>query len=198
MSKNNLSIGFTIVFFSQLLDIVIKSIGTVLFQNEVGFIYNIAISVTTIIEIVGIIIAKKQYEKAKRAIPILIVQIVAIMALQLLNTYGDIYSNGAIGCAEIIFDSVSILTIISIVKEVHEEQNLPVKFMKTTSLVVVINTVLGMLATLWSNALVEGDMSANVVITILIFLALFTEIMSYILFLIVIFKAIKLKNVAVA
>ena len=70
--------------------------------------------------------------------------------------------------------------------------------MKTTSLVVVINTVLGMLATLWSNALVEGDMSANVVITILIFLALFTEIMSYILFLIVIFKAIKLKNVAVA
>ncbi|MBE5898415.1 MAG: hypothetical protein E7279_02330 [Lachnospiraceae bacterium] len=198
MSKNYLSIGFTIVFFSQLLDIVIKSIGTVLFQNEVGFIYNIAISVTTIIEIVGIIIAKKQYEKAKRAIPILIVQIVAIMALQLLNTYGDIYSNGAIGCAEIIFDSVSILTIISIVKEVHEEQDLPVKFMKTTSLVVVINTVLGMLATLWSNALVEGDMSANVVITILIFLALFTEIMSYILFLIVIFKAIKLKNVAVA
>ena len=92
MSKNYLSIGFTIVFFSQLLDIVIKSIGTVLFQNEVGFIYNIAISVTTIIEIVGIIIAKKQYEKAKRAIPILIVQIVAIMALQLLNTYGDIYS----------------------------------------------------------------------------------------------------------
>ncbi len=198
MSKNYLSIGFTIVFFSQLLDIVIKSIGTVLFQNEVGFIYNIAISVTTIIEIVGIIIAKKQYEKAKRAIPILIVQIVAIMALQLLNTYGDIYSNGAIGCAEIIFDSVSILTIISIVKEVHEEQDLPVKFMKTTSLVVVINTVLGMLATLWSNALVEGDMSANVVVTILIFLALFTEIMSYILFLIVIFKAIKLKNVAVA
>jgi len=198
LSKNYLSIGFTIVFFSQLLDIVIKSIGTVLFQNEVGFIYNIAISVTTIIEIVGIIIAKKQYEKAKRAIPILIVQIVAIMALQLLNTYGDIYSNGAIGCAEIIFDSVSILTIISIVKEVHEEQDLPVKFMKTTSLVVVINTVLGMLATLWSNALVEGDMSANVVITILIFLALFTEIMSYILFLIVIFKAIKLKNVAVA
>lgn len=198
MSKNYLSIGFTIVFFSQLLDIVIKSIGTVLFQNEVGFIYNIAISVTTIIEIVGIIIAKKQYEKAKRAIPILIVQIVAIMALQLLNTYGDIYSDGAIGCAEIIFDSVSILTIISIVKEVHEEQDLPVKFMKTTSLVVVINTVLGMLATLWSNALVEGDMSANVVITILIFLALFTEIMSYILFLIVIFKAIKLKNVAVA
>ena len=198
MSKNYLSIGFTIVFFSQLLDIVIKSIGTVLFQNEVGFIYNIAISVTTIIEIVGIIIAKKQYEKAKRAIPILIVQIVAIMALQLLNTYGDIYSNGAIGCAEIIFDSVSTLTIISIVKEVHEEQDLPVKFMKTTSLVVVINTVLGMLATLWSNALVEGDMSANVVITILIFLALFTEIMSYILFLIVIFKAIKLKNVAVA
>jgi len=198
LSKNYLSIGFTIVFFSQLLDIVIKSIGTVLFQNEVGFIYNIAISVTTIIEIVGIIIAKKQYEKAKRAIPILIVQIVAIMALQLLNTYGDIYSDGAIGCAEIIFDSVSILTIISIVKEVHEEQDLPVKFMKTTSLVVVINTVLGMLATLWSNALVEGDMSANVVITILIFLALFTEIMSYILFLIVIFKAIKLKNVAVA
>ena len=198
MSKNYLSIGFTIVFFSQLLDIVIKSIGTVLFQNEVGFIYNIAISVTTIIEIVGIIIAKKQYEKAKRAIPILIVQIVAIMALHLLNTYGDMYSNGAIGCAEIIFDSVSILTIISIVKEVHEEQDLPVKFMKTTSLVVVINTVLGMLATLWSNALVEGDMSANVVITILIFLALFTEIMSYILFLIVIFKAIKLKNVAVA
>lgn len=198
MSKNYLSIGFTIVFFSQLLDIVIKSIGTVLFQNEVGFIYNIAISVTTIIEIVGIIIAKKQYEKAKRAIPILIVQIVAIMALQLLNTYGDIYSNGAIGCAEIIFDAVSTLTIISIVKEVHEEQDLPVKFMKTTSLVVVINTVLGMLATLWSNALVEGDMSANVVITILIFLALFTEIMSYILFLIVIFKAIKLKNVAVA
>lgn len=198
MSKNYLSIGFTIVFFSQLLDIVLKSIGTVLFQNEVGFIYNIAISVTTIIEIVGIIIAKKQYEKAKRAIPILIVQIVAIMALQLLNTYGDIYSNGAIGCAEIIFDSVSTLTIISIVKEVHEEQDLPVKFMKTTSLVVVINTVLGMLATLWSNALVEGDMSANVVVTILIFLALFTEIMSYILFLIVIFKAIKLKNVAVA
>lgn len=198
MSKNYLSIGFTIVFFSQLLDIVIKSIGTVLFQNEVGFIYNIAISVTTIVEIVGIIIAKKQYEKAKRAIPILIVQIVAIMALQLLNTYGDIYSNGAIGCAEIIFDSISTLTIISIVKEVHEEQNLPVKFMKTTSLVVVINTVLGMLATLWSNALVEGDMSANVVITILIFLALFTEIVSYILFLIVIFKAIKLKNVAVA
>ena len=198
MSKNYLSIGFTIVFFSQLLDIVIKSIGTVLFQNEVGFIYNIAFSVTTIIEIVGIIIAKKQYEKAKRAIPILIVQIVAIMALQLLNTYGDIYSNGAIGCAEIIFDSVSILTIISIVKEVHEEQDLPVKFMKTTSLVVVINTVLGMLATLWSNALVEGDMSANVVVTILIFLVLFTEIMSYILFLIVIFKAINLKNVAVA
>lgn len=198
MSKNYLSIGFIIVFFSQLLDIVIKSIGTVFFQNMTGLTYSIAFSVTTVVEIVGIVIVIKQYENAKRAIPILVVQILAIIALQLLEAYGDLYSDGAIGCAEIIFDSISTLTIISIVKEVYEKQELPIKFMKTTSFVVVVNTVLGMLATLWSGALAAGDLSANVVVSILLLLALLTEVISYVLFLIVIFKAIKLKNIAVA
>lgn len=198
MSKNYLSIGFIIVFLSQLLDIVIKSVGATFFQNLNEYIYTTAISITTIIEIVGVVIACKQYEKAKRAIPILVIQILAIIALQLLGMYGDMNSDGAIACVEMIFDTVSTLTIISIVKEVYEERQLPVKFMKSTSVAVVINTVLGMLAMLWSKALVEGDTSANIVISVLLVLVLITEIISYVLFLMVIYKAISLKNVAVA
>ena len=198
MSKNYLSIGFIIVFLSQLLDIVIKSVGATFFQNLNEYIYTTAISITTIIEIVGVVIACKQYEKAKRAIPILVIQILAIIALQLLGMYGDMNSDGAITCVEMIFDSISTLTIISIVKEVYEERQLPVKFMKSTSVAVVINTVLGMLAMLWLKALVEGDTSANIVISVLLVLVLITEIISYVLFLMVIYKAISLKNVAVA
>ena len=198
MSKNYLSIGFIIVFLSQLLDIVIKSLGATFFHNLNEYIYTTAISITTIIEIVGVVIACKQYEKAKRAIPILVIQILAIIALQLLGMYGDMNSDGAIACVEMIFDSISTLTIISIVKEVYEERQLPVKFMKSTSVAVVINTVLGMLAMLWLKALVEGDTSANIVISVLLVLVLITEIISYVLFLMVIYKAISLKNVAVA
>ena len=191
MKRSYLSIGFSLIFISQLLEVVLRFIVYIIMKNSVIGIETIIIIANTLMMLVGLFIAKKEFDGIKRAIPILIVQIIANICLFLIGTYGGMEGDGAISAIKIIFDSVTTLTIVAIIKDAYVDKEMPIKFIKIVSIIIVINTLMGLFATLWSKALSVGAEASMLAAVLLLSLALITEIASYILFLIVVGRAIK-------
>lgn len=195
MKRSYLSIGLSIVFYSQLFDVILKFIAALFFSQESNILIPIIIVITTCFEIVGLFVAKKDYEGAKRAIPILVVQIVAEVFMYVLYIVGGEYANGVLSCIEIIFDTISTLVIISIIKEVYIARELEVRFIKLVSVVIVIDALVGLFATLWSKELAEGANVFKVAAILLLALAIITDGVTYVLFLIVVGKAVNAKTI---
>ena len=140
MKRSYLSIGFLLIFISQLLEAILKFIFSVIMEIQISSVQTIIVIVGTLMMIVGLLIAKKEFHGLKRAIPILTVQIVANVCLLILKIYGGMYEDGAISAMELIFDTVSTLAVVSVIKDVYVDRGMSTKFVRVLSIIIIIDT----------------------------------------------------------